>query len=77
MTTTEIATIAFTDQEARDEGVAVVRSSPSSVGLTLSLRQNGDVEVFLSPDEAKSLISALQTALAKCEPDSVSKEANR
>lgn len=59
----EVATVVFTDVETSDEGVAIVRESPHGVALALSLASDGDVEVFLSRDDAKRVIAALQEAI--------------
>lgn len=61
----EITTIEFVDMETRDRGLAIVRASASKVGLALSLRSNGDLEVFLSRDDCQTLISALQRAVVQ------------
>ncbi len=58
-------TVSFVNHETGDE--AVVRVASASVGLALSLRTGGDVEVFLSPDDARSLLDALAAATAEVE----------
>jgi hypothetical protein len=58
------ATICFQDADCGDEAVAIVRVIGASVGLALSLRRNGDLEVFLGARELDQLIEALQTARA-------------
>ena len=60
----EVATVVFTDVETSDEGIAIVRESPRGVALALSLASDGDVEVFLSRDDAKKVIAALQEAIS-------------
>jgi hypothetical protein len=57
-----IATINFTDGDTGDEGVAIVRMAGDTVGLALSLKQNGDLEVFLGSRDLGKLIDALQEA---------------
>jgi len=58
------ATICFQDTDSGDEALAIVRVIGASVGLALSLRRNGDLEVFLGARELDQLIEALQTARA-------------
>jgi hypothetical protein len=60
----EVATISVRDQGSKDEAVVIVRGGPNLVGLALSLRQDGDIEVFLNPPDAARVIDALQRALA-------------
>jgi hypothetical protein len=63
----EIATIHFTDVDSHQEGCIIVRSAENAVGLCVSLRQNGDVEVFLNVGDGKRLLEALQAAIASNE----------
>jgi hypothetical protein len=58
-----IATIVTTDAETGDEAVVVVRAALDQVALTLSLRSDGDVEVFLSADDARRVAAALSDGL--------------
>lgn len=58
-----IATLRFIDAETGDAGLAIVRASASMVGLALSLRANGDTEVFLSKHDCQQLIAALERAV--------------
>jgi len=57
-----IATLQFIDAETGDDGLAVVRASARAVSLALSLRANGDTEVFLSKQDCRKLIAALEQA---------------
>ncbi|PWU20251.1 MAG: hypothetical protein C5B50_04385 [Verrucomicrobia bacterium] len=59
---TEATTIKFKDQESGDEAIAIVRYDDSSVGLSLSLASNGDVEVFMPKPIARALIKELAKA---------------
>lgn len=59
----EIATIQFTDAQTGDNALATVRASAEAIGLGLSLRSNGDVEVFLLREDCEKLITALQRAV--------------
>ena len=58
----EVATIYFTDRDSGDEGVAVVRAIDGTAGLALSLRKNGDIDVYLGAQELDQLMEALQRA---------------
>jgi hypothetical protein len=58
----EVANFAFVDGDTGDEGYAQVRVEGNHVGLTLSLRNNGDVEAFLDAQALDPLIEALRTA---------------
>jgi hypothetical protein len=59
----EASTIEFKDLETSDDALAIVRYDKSSVALCLSLKSNGDVEVFMAKTDARSLIDALTTAV--------------
>jgi len=60
----EVATICFTDRDSGDEAMALVRVEGEITGLALSLRRNGDIEVFFGRQELEQLIEALQKARA-------------
>ncbi|WP_145987251.1 MULTISPECIES: hypothetical protein [Bradyrhizobium] len=57
-----IPPISFIDKDSGDEGVVLVRVSGDAVGLAVSLRKNGDVEVFLGAEELDRLIRVLEDA---------------
>jgi len=59
-----IATVDFVDRETADDGFAIVRASKDVVALTISLRANGDIEVFLGAADCQSLAEALFSASA-------------
>jgi len=69
----QIATVAFRDTESGSEALAIVRAAPGIVGVALSLRSDGDIEVLLPTTAAQTLLEALHHALAvataKSEPD--------
>lgn len=65
MPMTQIATISFADLDSGDEAMASVRVIGETAGLALSLKRNGDVEVFFGPHELDQLIEALQSARTK------------
>ena len=58
-----IATIAFSDHESGDEGIVIVRAAPGTLALALSLRKDGDMEVFLGLEECEKLTNALGRAI--------------
>ena len=60
----EVATICFTDRDSGDEAMALVCVEGEITGLALSLRRNGDIEVFFGRQELEQLIEALQKARA-------------
>jgi hypothetical protein len=59
-----VATIQFTDRDSNDEALAIVRATDSAVALTLSVRNDGDLEVVLPNDACNELIAALQRAVS-------------
>jgi hypothetical protein len=59
-----IATIQFPDAISSEESPAIVRADSGVVGLALSQRSNGDLEVMLPLDAARDVVKALQRALA-------------
>ena len=60
----EFATIRFSDRDGGDEAVMIIRTVGDIAGLALSLRRNGDIEVFFGKQELDQLIEALQKARA-------------
>ena len=60
----QINLIDFVDIESRQEGIAIVRAGDGEVGLTLSLKEDGDIEVFLGLRECEQLLSSLQEAVS-------------
>jgi hypothetical protein len=64
----EVANLAFVDGDSGDEGFAVVRVEGQLVGLALSLRDDGDLEVFLDAKALDPLIQALRAARAMIGP---------
>jgi hypothetical protein len=57
------ATLQFRDFPSNDEAAVVVRADRGRVGLAVSLRQDGDVEVFMPVETCKQLADALRTAI--------------
>jgi hypothetical protein len=60
----DVATICFTDRDCGDEATVLVRVEGEIIGLALSLRRNGDIEVFFGRQELEQMIEALQKAQA-------------
>ena len=61
----EITTLTFTDKKSQSEGVLIIRTSEKEVSLCLSVLNGGDIEVRLSPENAKKVISGLEEAVKK------------
>jgi hypothetical protein len=59
-----VEAIQFVDLDSGDEAMVFVRAGRDSAGLALSLKQDGDIEVFFGPNELDRLIGALQKARA-------------
>ena len=60
----QISLIDFVDVESRQEGIAIVRAGDGEVGLALSLKEDGDIEVFLGLRECEQLLLSLQEAVS-------------
>ena len=60
-----VATIGFRDAESGGEAIVIVRAAPGAVGLALSLRGDGDIELFLPPAAARDLLDAIRQALTQ------------
>jgi hypothetical protein len=58
----EIATISFLDADSGEDALAIVRTGRARIALCLSLRENGDTEVVLSPSDCQALVEALKRA---------------
>lgn len=54
--------ITFVDKSSGDDACVLVRVVGSSVGLSLSLRTDGDIEVFMEAAELDRVIRALEQA---------------
>lgn len=55
-------TLTFEDLDDGDESTVIVRAVPGGVGLTLSKKSNGDIEVFMPPAMAERVGNALREA---------------
>jgi hypothetical protein len=62
MALADIVTIAFRDLNSRDEGVIILRAEKGTLGVCVSLREDGDIEVFVGPTECDRLLEALSRA---------------
>ena len=60
----EIATITFEDAETSSETWAFVRQDADHIGLGISLKDDGDIEVFMKHTDARKLSEALIESLA-------------
>ena len=58
-----VATISFNDADSNGQGTAIVRARDGVVAVTLSLRTNGDLEVFLPVESALEFSAALRQAV--------------
>ncbi|MGC2780212.1 MAG: hypothetical protein WA418_31685 [Bradyrhizobium sp.] len=54
--------VTFIDKDSGDEGFVQVRVVGSVVGLALSLKQDGDLEVLFGAPELDRIINALEMA---------------
>jgi hypothetical protein len=59
----DVSTLQFTDLDSHDEVLAIIRANPGIVALALSLKTDGDLEVFFDEKTAQELVDALSTAL--------------
>jgi hypothetical protein len=57
-----LASFEFVDLDSGDDGYCSVTSIPNGVGIALSLRGDGDIEVFLSPENARKLARLIEEA---------------
>ena len=65
-----ITSMQFVDQDSGDDAFVAVRVDGQIVGLALSLKSGGDVEVCFGRDELTALISALERAAAELDQNS-------
>lgn len=61
----EAASIRFIDQDTSDEAYVFIRYDESHVAIGLSLRSDGDMEVFMSKEEARRVLEALRLAVGE------------
>lgn len=66
------ASIQFHDEISADEAWVGVRYDGRSIGLVVSLKQNGDVESLMAKTQVQELIKALEQACSELDqPESV------
>jgi hypothetical protein len=58
----QAGTVKFKDADSRDDAFVSVRYDDSVVALAVSLKQSGDIEVFMSKQDAKALLESLRVA---------------
>ena len=63
----QVAALNFHDLEENCAGYAGVRASRGVVALAVSLEKLGDTEVFVTPQQARELASALENAARRAE----------
>ena len=56
----ETQTLTFTDLDDGDEAIVIVRAVSGGIGLTLSKKTDGDLEVFMPVEIAGQLAAALR-----------------
>ena len=59
----EIPTLTFIDNKSQSDGVLIIRGSENEISLCLSVLNGGDIEVRLSPENAKKVIGGLEEAI--------------
>jgi hypothetical protein len=59
----ESTMLSFKDHDSGDEAFALVRVFPQAIGLVLSLKSDGDIQLVLAPRDCRRLIDALQRAV--------------
>jgi len=59
----------FIDQGTKDEGWILVRREGKTFGITASLKNNGDIEVFMTKDDVRKLLDLLQRAVTCADQD--------
>ena len=59
--------LTFQDLDSGSTGLATARAAGASVGVGLSLEENGDIEVFLSPASARRLAALIVAAAGEAD----------
>ena len=57
--------VKFTDGNSNDEAYVAVRYDEGTVALAVSLKQDGDIEVFMSKADARILAEILRDATSQ------------
>src|SRR5262245_35525408 len=58
-------TFTFDDLDDGDESIVIVRTVPGGVGLTVSKKTDGDLEVFMPTATAERVAAALRDAVTE------------
>lgn len=65
----ETLTLTFFDETNKQPATIIIRAiEKETIGLCLSLEQDGDVEVFLGRTESETVLQALQKAVEMMSP---------
>ena len=59
----QIASIQFIDTEQDQEAVVIVRASKKTIAIAISLKDDGDAEVFMSQQDGLRLFQAIKEAM--------------
>jgi hypothetical protein len=57
-----VKTINVVDAGTNDEGSIIIRNGDSIIGIAVSLRADGDTEIFVTREVAEQIIGAIQSA---------------
>jgi hypothetical protein len=60
----QAGSVKFVDADSGDDAYASVRYDGATVALAISLKSDGDVEVFMSKQDARLLLDALRVAVS-------------
>ena len=63
----EVATLNFIEFDSQDEALIIIRATRDLIGITFSLKENGDVELVLRSEEWQTFLVQFQRALAIAE----------
>jgi hypothetical protein len=55
--------LSFQDQETQGEALAIVRRNGGVIGICLSMRDAGDLEVFMTENDARAFFAMLKEVL--------------
>lgn len=64
----QIGNISFEDLDTHDEAVILVRAREDRIAMSVSLKEDGDVEVFLKPSDCEHLVDLLRQAIKTSQP---------
>ena len=63
----QIATLSFKSPDKAETAWIVIRAKDGLIGLAVSLETDGDVEVFLGPDDCRRIVDALRDGVKRAE----------